>query len=115
MNPAPPDADGVLGGARVNPAPPKMYYVYLLKSINKGITYIGCASDLEKRIEEHNSGKCFTTKKYFPLRLVYYEGYLSKKDAYAREGKLKQYGSSLQKLKLRLSESLKEGLGEKIS
>jgi len=90
----------------MNPAPPKMHYVYLLKSVNNGVIYIGCTSDLEKRIEEHNLGKCFTTKKYLPLRLVYYEAYLSKEDAYMRERKLKQYGSGLQNLKRRLGKSL---------
>ena len=35
-----------------------------------------------------------------------YETYISKSDAYEREKHLKQYGSSLQKLKTRLKETL---------
>jgi putative endonuclease len=73
----------------------------------KNWIYIGCTSNLTKRLQEHQLGKRYSTKKYVPLRLVYYEAYFSKEDAYAREQKLKQYGSSLQKLRQRLTNSLK--------
>ncbi|MBL7069710.1 MAG: GIY-YIG nuclease family protein [Candidatus Omnitrophica bacterium] len=101
----------------VNPAPPKMYYVYLLKSVknptlvHKGWTYIGCTPDLIERLHKHRLGKCYSTRKYLPLHLVYYEAYSSKEEAYTRERKLKQYGSSLQKLKKRISKCLEGGAG----
>lgn len=91
-----------------------MYYIYILKSIKLGVFYIGYTSDLKKRINEHHLGKSTTTKKYLPIKLVYYEAYLSKKDAICRENKLKQYGSSLAKLKKRIGNSInleQEGLG----
>ena len=97
----------------MNPAPPNMYYVYLLKSMIKNWVYIGCTSDLIKRLQEHQLGKCYSTRKYVPLTLVYYEAYSSKEDAYTREQKLKQYGSSLQKLKQRLANSLHPSLFKK--
>ena len=39
-------------------------------------------------------------------RLIYYEAYLTEKDARERERQLKKYGSSLEHLKKRLSNTL---------
>ncbi len=86
-----------------------MRYVYLLKSMDKDFFYIGSTNDINKRINEHKEGQCLTTKRYLPIRLVYYEAYLSDLDANNREQKLKQYGSSLQKLKLRIKNSVSLG------
>ncbi len=83
-----------------------MRYVYLLKSVNKDFFYIGSTNDINKRINEHEQGECLTTKRYLPMRLVYYEAYASDLDANNREQKLKQYGSSLQKLKQRIGNSV---------
>ncbi len=83
-----------------------MRYVYLLKSINKDFFYIGSTEDVNKRINEHEQGKCLTTKRYLPMRLIYYEAYASDLDANNREQKLKHYGSSLQKLKQRIKNSV---------
>jgi len=56
-------------------------------------------------------GKSYTTKRFLPMQLVYYEAYSCKKDAMAREKMLKQYGSSLQKLKSRIKKCLEGGAG----
>lgn len=88
-----------------------MRYVYLLKSINRSFFYIGSTSDIGKRLAEHKQGKCPTTMRYLPVRLVYYEAYASELDANTREQKLKQYGSSLQKLKQRIRWSMERGAG----
>ncbi|MCX5715291.1 MAG: GIY-YIG nuclease family protein [Candidatus Omnitrophica bacterium] len=96
----------------MNPAPPKFYYVYMLRSPQTKWLYTGCTSDLKKRLAEHNSGKNYSTKKYLPVELVYYEAYSSKKDAFERENMLKQHGSSVQKLKNRLKWTLKPLLKE---
>ncbi|MFH1618312.1 MAG: hypothetical protein ABIG11_00245, partial [bacterium] len=45
------------------------------------------------------------TKPYVPLKLIYYEAYLSKKDAFNREHKLKHHGSVIGHLKRRLRDS----------
>jgi len=79
-----------------------MYYVYLLQSLRNGSLYIGCASDLKKRILEHNQNKSYHTKKYAPWRIIYFEGYISKNDAYNREKKLKLHKQGLRRLKERL-------------
>ena len=67
-----------------------MYYVYILQSLSKpNWLYKGSTLDLRKRIKEHNAGKNFSTAPYTPLKLIYYEAYLLKSDAEAREKYLK--------------------------
>jgi putative endonuclease len=67
-----------------------MYYVYILQSIRKpDWLYKGSTSDLKKRVPEHNAGKNFSTTPYAPFKLIYYESYLLKSDAEARERFLK--------------------------
>ncbi len=84
-----------------------MHYVYLLKSLKTGSLYIGVTSDLKRRLQEHNRcSDCFT-KSGQPWQLVYYEAYKDKADAYKRERRLKNYGSSLAHLKKRLVFSLR--------
>jgi putative endonuclease len=43
----------------------------------------------EKRFEEHNAGKVVSTSKYKSLDLIYYEAFISEKDARAEEKFLK--------------------------
>ena len=83
-----------------------MYYVYLLQSAKNKSLYIGCTSDLNRRIVEHNKGESFHTKKYLPWKLIYFEGYCSKVDAYSRENMLKLHAQGLRRLKERLCSSL---------
>jgi len=62
-----------------------MQYLYILKSSIDGKLYIGCTNDLKKRLKLHNSKKVDSTKYRSPLKLIYYEAYLNKKDAFERE------------------------------
>ena len=66
-----------------------MQYVYILRSSSDKHLYVGCTSDLRKRIKLHNSSKVKSTKKRLPLTLIYYEAYHNKDDAYEREKFLK--------------------------
>ncbi|MBE9469471.1 MAG: GIY-YIG nuclease family protein [Bacteroidetes bacterium] len=66
-----------------------MYYIYILQSERDNNFYTGYTSDLRKRINEHNGGNVISTKKRTPLKLVYFEGCLSQKDAIHREKYLK--------------------------
>jgi putative endonuclease len=66
-----------------------MYYVYILQSLRDKTFYKGCTSDLKRRLKEHNSGKGFYTSQHYPYKLIYYEAYLLKTDAEARERYLK--------------------------
>ncbi|HOW87226.1 MAG TPA: GIY-YIG nuclease family protein [Candidatus Omnitrophota bacterium] len=70
-----------------------MWYVYILKSLKTGRYYVGYAEDLEKRLEQHNSGKTRLLKSHLPLALIYNEKYASKSEAYLREKKIKSYKS----------------------
>lgn len=66
-----------------------MYYLYILQSEKDSDFYTGSTSDLKRRLEEHNLGKNFSTAPRRPLKLIYYEAYLLKEDAEAREKYLK--------------------------
>ena len=65
------------------------YIVYILKSDSKNKFYIGCTSNLEKRIFYHNNGKNKSTKPYKPWKVIYTEKFKNKSDAYRREWFLK--------------------------
>lgn len=66
-----------------------MWYVYVLESRRDSRLYTGCTGDLKKRIQEHNVGRVVATKNRRPLILVYYEAFLNRSDAFAREQWLK--------------------------
>jgi len=66
-----------------------MHFLYILHSLKDSNFYTGITSDLERRIKEHEAGKNFSTAPRRPLMLIYYEAYLLKEDAEARERYLK--------------------------
>lgn len=75
-----------------------MYYIYLIRNLRTGLTYIGYTNDLRRRIKEHKNKN---------PKLIYYEAYENKEDAKQREKKLKQRGQTIRRLKERLKNSLK--------
>ena len=62
-----------------------MFYTYIILSQKTGILYKGFTTDLEKRLEEHNSGLSSYTSKHIPWILVLFEVHLTKKEALKRE------------------------------
>jgi putative endonuclease len=66
-----------------------MFYVYILQSNNEKELYIGYTSDLKKRLIEHNQGLNFSTKRYMPWIIIYYESCIEESDAKRREKYLK--------------------------
>ena len=66
-----------------------MYYVYVIRSVNFNRTYIGFTSNIENRLQQHNSGKTKSTKPFKPWTLVFFEEFESKDDAINREKYLK--------------------------
>jgi putative endonuclease len=69
-----------------------MYYVYILASRRHGTLYIGITNSLQKRLEEHRSGKGSEfVKKYGVYRLAYTETYVRVEEAIAREKQLKRW------------------------
>jgi len=85
-----------------------MFYTYLLQCENDKSWYIGATSDLKRRLLEHQSGKGGrTTKLKHNWKLIYFEGYINKDDAFGREKFLKS-GSGHKFLKKQLSNFLKK-------
>lgn len=66
-----------------------MYIVYVLQSQNDGRLYKGFTDNLERRINEHNSGKTKSTKAFLPWKLVYQEAVSNREKARKREKYLK--------------------------
>ncbi len=65
-----------------------MYYTYILKLSNNKF-YIGYSSNLESRIKTHKLGNVPVTRKFRPLKLVFYCAFVSKQKALAFEKYLK--------------------------
>jgi putative endonuclease len=61
----------------------------VLESLIKEWIYIGSSGDLKQRFKSHNNKENLSTKSYAPFKLIFYEAYLSKKDALRREGYFK--------------------------
>ena len=83
-----------------------MWFTYALRSERDGGFYIGMASRLETRIQEHNAGANRSTKSRVPFELVYMERFDSRGAAREREKYLKS-GSGREFLKGAAAEKLK--------
>lgn len=68
------------------------YYCYLLTNKNRTLLYVGYSDNLENRIKQHKSGRgAVFTRKYKVFDLIHFEIFSSKKEAKAREKKLKNW------------------------
>ena len=50
----------------------EFYFVYVLRSLKKEFIYIGYTDNLQRRLNEHNSGFVQSTKAYAPLKIAAY-------------------------------------------
>ena len=77
-----------------------IYFVYILQSLKDSNYYIGVTSDLQKRINYHNSGRQRSTKHRIPFKLIYFEELSDKTLALKREKQIKSYkgGNAFKKL-----------------
>ena len=78
-----------------------MYFVYIVKCTDNTF-YTGIATELERRIEEHNGsdkGAKYTRARR-PVSLVYSEEYPDRSSASKREYEIKKKMSRAEKLKL---------------
>ena len=67
-----------------------MNYTYILRC-GDGSLYTGWTNDLDKRIQEHKTGRGGKyTRAHAPVELVYYESFDTKKEAMSREWHIKQ-------------------------
>ncbi|MDP3697584.1 MAG: GIY-YIG nuclease family protein [Candidatus Taylorbacteria bacterium] len=80
-----------------------MYYTYILKSDKNNKYYIGSTSDLNQRLNQHNSGKVKSTKLYRPWSIYYFEKLDNEKDAILRERQIKSWKSRKMIEKLKFS------------
>ena len=92
----------VTGGAGFTP-PQEVYSVYVLRRMADKRLYIGCTSNLHRRLEDHRGGRVRSTNGRGPWKLVYYETYRFREEAFSRERRLKQFGGTYRQLKRRLS------------
>ena len=67
-----------------------MYYVYIVRSLNKSWYYVGSTGDVAKRLKEHNSGLTPSTKPHLPFEVIYTEEYSSMTEARRRELRIKK-------------------------
>ena len=69
----------------------KLFYTYILENDEKRY-YVGYTSKSpEARALEHNQGKSKWTKSKGPWRLIYYEQFEIKNEAWKREQQIKSY------------------------
>ena len=61
------------------------YCTYVLISLTDRKLYIGYTTNLDRRLQEHNSGRVISTANRRPLKLIFCEYYFSDKDAKRRE------------------------------
>ena len=67
-----------------------IYFLYTIKSTKSGRHYIGITSNIDKRLQKHNSSGVRSTKAYIPWVLVHKEIFDSKTSARKREIFLKK-------------------------
>ncbi|MBI4137993.1 MAG: GIY-YIG nuclease family protein [Candidatus Wildermuthbacteria bacterium] len=62
-----------------------MYYFYVLEFSVGGKLYKGVTGDLRRRFREHRLGLSSFTKRAGEFKLIFYEAYLDKRDAFEAE------------------------------
>jgi putative endonuclease len=62
-----------------------VFFVYVLKSIDHDFYYKGHCENLEKRLQQHNSGMTVSIRPYIPFKIVYTEIFESREEAIKRE------------------------------
>ncbi|MEK7604231.1 MAG: GIY-YIG nuclease family protein [Patescibacteria group bacterium] len=88
------------------------YMVYVLYSKKDKKLYVGCTSDIEKRLKRHHSGQVEATVNRRPLELIHTEQFELTADAFNRERFLKSLWGARTKKKI-LLEWLKNTSKEK--
>jgi putative endonuclease len=83
------------------------YFVYVLE-LSNGKKYVGQTNNLQRRLEEHRSGRGRFTRKYKVIRLLYMEQHNSRSEAIKRERYLKS-GQGRTWLKQKLMEQSASG------
>lgn len=70
-----------------------MIFVYVMRSEVDGRFYVGMSQNVQKRLQEHNTGRTRSTKGYAPWKLFFQETFEDRSTARKREKYLKSgYG-----------------------
>ena len=62
-----------------------MFYAYVLKSIEHDYYYKGHCSNINIRLQQHNSGMTTSIRPYIPFEVVYLEEFKTEQEAVHRE------------------------------
>ena len=66
-----------------------IYYVYVIRSLEKKYIYVGLTNNPDRRITEHNARKERTTRSYAPFETILIEKFSTRVKAREREKFLK--------------------------
>lgn len=69
-----------------------MFFVYILKLSNQKY-YTGQTNNLNRRIKQHSTGKCISTKNHLPFKVVFTVKKHSRKEAVKLERFIKNKGA----------------------
>jgi len=61
------------------------YFVYVLKSLSSGRSYVGNTNNLQNRLLRHNNNESKATRGKGPWQLIYHEEYASRSEAVRKE------------------------------
>ncbi len=75
-------------------------FIYVIKSLTYDNRYVGVTENIERRLLEHNSGKCRYTKGRIPWKVIYTEKYSSlgearKREIFLKSGQGRKYLNSI--------------------
>ena len=71
----------------------RQYWVYILASRSR-VTYVGVTRNLDRRLNQHRTGRSHFTAKYRVTRLVYLEPVWGRDAAVAREWQIKGWSDA---------------------
>tara|TARA_B100001057_G_scaffold86398_1_gene82315 strand:- start:4632 stop:4889 length:258 start_codon:yes stop_codon:yes gene_type:complete len=83
------------------------FYVYMLLSADNTLTYVGYTNDLNKRLNNHNTGKGAKFTRGRRWKLIYKQSYSLKKNAMKEEFLLKKNFNYRKKIKLKYLDNIK--------
>ena len=76
------------------------YTVYVLRSDKDGRNYIGCTSGIEDRLRRHNRELVRSTRHRIPLRLIHFEVFETREQAFAREKYFESWAGRIELAKI---------------
>jgi putative endonuclease len=62
-----------------------MFFAYVIQTEIDGSFYKGHCEDLQKRLQQHNSGQTQSIKSKIPYALIYFEEFKTRSEAIKRE------------------------------